>query len=76
MKDQYLPPPFGDSRPSWIVNGSRYRERIDAMNAIRDAGMSAKEACDYVDMLMAEFHAREQVKLVINPAWLAAQEKP
>lgn len=61
MKDQYLPPPFGDTRASWIVNGVHHRERIDALNAIRDAGMSAKEACDYVDMLMAEYHQEKRV---------------
>jgi hypothetical protein len=62
MKDQYLPPPFGDTRASWIINGEHHRERIDALNAIRDAGMSAKEACDYVDMLMAEYRHKEVTK--------------
>ncbi len=59
MKDQFLPPSFGDARASWIINDVHHRERVEAELAVRNAGMSAKDATDYVQMLMTEYQMRE-----------------
>jgi len=60
MKDQFLPPPFGDSRASWIINDVHHREEINARRALTAAGMSAADADDYVRMLVQEFYDEDR----------------
>lgn len=61
LKDQFIPPPFGESRASWIINGEPYRRRLDAEIAARELGFNAHDACDYVSMLMEEYQERIQI---------------
>jgi len=59
MKDQYIPP-WGADRPRWVINDVHYRDGFEAERAVRDQGMSAVDATDYVRMLVAEYNQRSQ----------------
>lgn len=60
MKDRYLPPPFGDTHASWFINDVHHRDGFEAERAVRDLGMSAEDATDYVRMLVKEYYEEEQ----------------
>ena len=44
------------SRIFWVIRGQDYANSVDAEEALRAAGFSAKDAGDYTRMLLAEYH--------------------
>lgn len=54
LRDAFYPPPLGDTRAMWIVNGQVYHEWEDAYLAARDAGLCKEDAEDYLRILMVQ----------------------
>lgn len=67
MNDIFMPPPFGDNRPSYVIDGNHFRDDGDALRYVMDQGFAHHEADDYLYELRMTWYRRGSVPAPAEP---------